>query len=127
MTSLRILIVEDHPASNRALCQVLERHGHKVTQTLTARDALLAVRTSVFDLAIVDIGLPDDNGWNLVVKLRGVSPHLRAIAVTGYGQADDMKRSDIVGFSAHLTKPIDYSALEKALNEIFPPAQSRAG
>jgi CheY-like chemotaxis protein len=121
MTSLRILLVEDHPSSNRTLCQLLEKHGHSVIQALTAKDALLAARTTApFTLAIIDIGLPDDNGWNLLVKLKGVNPRLKAIAVSGYGQEADLKRSDVVGFTAHLTKPIDSAALWKAIAQVFP-------
>lgn len=126
MTSLRILVIEDHPCSNRTLSQLLERHGHTVTQALSAKDAILAARLHPFDLAIVDIGLPDDNGWNLLVKLRGLLPRLRAIAVTGYGQETDLKRSEIVGFAAHLTKPIEIRALDDAIARIFATDASAA-
>lgn len=115
MTSLRLLVVEDHLNCNAVLCSLLKKRGHRVTGVLTAREALDAARTQRFDLVIMDIGLPDDNGWNLVLKLRRFVPGLPAIAFTASGTEADRKRSEIVGFAAHLLKPVDIDTLESAI------------
>ncbi|HVZ64024.1 MAG TPA: response regulator [Lacunisphaera sp.] len=120
MNSLRILVVEDHTDCSQTLCSLLERRGHHVTRALTAREAMEVAKGKRFDLAIMDIGLPDDNGWNLFVKLKRQMPGLPAIALTGYGLENDHKRSAIVGFAAHLTKPIEMRALDAAIERLFP-------
>lgn len=120
MTSLRILVVEDHRSSNSVLCFLLEKRGHRVTGALTAREALEAVRSHRFDLAIIDLGLPDDNGWNLLVKLRQQIPSLPAIALSGHRSESDLKGSEVVGIAAHLVKPIAIGALEAAIARAVP-------
>lgn len=132
MIPLRILVVEDHASSNSVLCSVLQHRGHQVTGAMTAREALDAAKTRRFDLVIMDLQLPDDNGWNLFVKLRKLLPGLPAIAFTGHGSEADRKRSEIVGIAAHLLKPVGIGTLEAVIARIFParmephPARSPA-
>ncbi|MBV8314352.1 MAG: CHASE3 domain-containing protein [Planctomycetaceae bacterium] len=108
----RILVVEDEPATLRLMARLLRGLGHEVTTAGTMETAREAVEAGDFDLIVSDIGLPDDSGLELmrqVVALRGPIP---AIALTGYGMEDDILRSRAAGFSAHLTKPIDFTKLE---------------
>jgi CheY-like chemotaxis protein len=69
---------------------------------------------ATLDLVLSDIGLPDGTGHALMEELRDAYG-LRGIALTGYGQEEDQKRSRAAGFVAHLTKPIDFEQLQKAL------------
>jgi CheY-like chemotaxis protein len=127
MTSLRILVVENHPSSNRVLTELLEKHGHVVAQALTAREALSVATLKKFELAFVNVGLPDNDGGNLLANLLLLNPRLRAIAITGYHYAAEMNKSGAGGFAAHLTLPIQPSALFEAIARIFPPqVQQRA-
>jgi two-component system CheB/CheR fusion protein len=68
---------------------------------------------------ISDIGLPDGNGWDLMArfKAQGGGP---GIAISGFGQEDDVERSRRAGFSEHLIKPIDFDALRDALEALSP-------
>ncbi|MDQ3115337.1 MAG: response regulator, partial [Verrucomicrobiota bacterium] len=70
------------------------------------------------DAVISDLGLPDGTGFELMEKLRAAHG-LRGIAVSGYGMDDDVRRSEAAGFAAHLTKPIDFAQLERALEDLM--------
>lgn len=68
---------------------------------------------------ISDIGLPDGNGWDLMTRFKAQGGE-RGIAISGFGQQDDVERSRRVGFSQHLIKPIDIGALRSALEALEP-------
>jgi PAS domain S-box-containing protein len=114
-SSLRILVVEDEPATRRLMARLLGGLGHTVT---TAGTIAKALETDEFDLIVSDIGLPDGSGLDLmrqVVSRRGRVP---AIALTGYGMEEDIRRSQEAGFTAHLTKPIDFAKLEAMIRQV---------
>jgi CheY-like chemotaxis protein/anti-sigma regulatory factor (Ser/Thr protein kinase) len=111
---LRLLLVEDHAATLGVLTKLLVRAGHSVSTASTAAAALEAARNTTFDLVLSDIGLPDASGLSLMEELRA-RYGLRGIALTGYGQEEDQRRSREAGFVAHLTKPIDIEQLRRAL------------
>jgi PAS domain S-box-containing protein len=108
-SSLRILAVEDEPTTLRLMARLLRRLGHEAASTYA---------NGTFDLIISDIGLPDGTGLDLMrraVALRGPIP---AIALTGYGMEEDIRRSREAGFTAHLTKPIDFTKLESMIRQV---------
>ena len=78
----------------------------------------LPVMETRFDLVLSDIGLPDEDGFTLMRKLRDAYG-LRGIALTGYGMEEDQVRSNEAGFISHLTKPISVQILDRALAEVF--------
>ena len=112
--SLRLLLVEDHEATMMVLSKLLRASGHRVTEARDVAQALAAAASESFDLVISDLGLPDGTGTELMQKLRA-SYNLRGIALSGYGMDEDVSRSLEAGFTAHLTKPVDYGQLERAL------------
>lgn len=115
---LRLLLVEDHESTLRVLTRLLERAGHHVVTAGTLADALAVAGEQEFDLVISDLGLPDGTGNELMEILR--SRHrLRGIALSGYGMEEDIARSRQAGFSTHLTKPIDFPQLDRALREMM--------
>lgn len=116
--SLRLLVVEDHEATLAVLTRLLRRSGHQVTPTTSVRDALAAADGARFDLVISDLGLPDGTGFELMAQLRDAHS-LRGIALSGYGMDDDLRRSHDAGFRAHLTKPIDFTEMERALEDLM--------
>jgi DNA-binding response OmpR family regulator len=118
--ALRILLVEDHAATAGALAKTLARHGFAVTTATSADAALQAGEKAKFDLLITDIGLPEKNGWELFRELRARQPHLAGIALTGYGYAADVRRSEEVGIRIHLTKPTTMQQIEAAIVQLFP-------
>jgi len=113
-TPCRVLLVEDHKPTLRALSQLLIRRNYQVTTADCVNEARTAARRQTFDLLISDIGLPDGNGYDLMTELR-TGYGLPGIALTGYGMEEDINRSQAAGFVAHLTKPVSVQALEGAL------------
>lgn len=114
---LRILLVEDHNDSRRSLARMLAQRGHEVAQAETCACARKLAASKAFDLAISDLGLPDGDGHALMRDLRDRF-HLRGIALSGYGMPDDIERSRDAGFAAHLVKPVEVEALEKAIAKL---------
>jgi CheY-like chemotaxis protein len=109
--SLRILLVEDHEDTRRAMSRLLRMQGHEVTTADTVRAALDLAARETFDLLISDIGLPDGSGLELMRQLRQV----RGIALSGFGSEDDLRRSREAGFAHHLTKPVNFRTLEQLI------------
>ena len=113
--ALRILLVEDHGDTARIMRRLLMCDGHEVQ---TAADVATALRISSeggFDLLLSDLGLPDGSGLELMRTLRQQGLTLPGIAVSGYGQEQDVAQSRAAGFAAHLTKPVDLVQLEDAI------------
>jgi len=117
----RILLVEDHAPTREVLTRLLTKRKHAVRAAGSVSEALLHAATEIFDIVITDLGLPDGNGSELFEKLLKEAPHLKGIALTGYGMEDDVERSKAAGFQAHLTKPVGIQILEEALAQLTQP------
>ncbi len=110
---LRILVVDDNADAAVSLGQLLEAYGHAVTVAFDAEQALQLADGHGFDVALLDIGLPGLNGYQLAERLRRM-PQLVScllLALTGYGTASDSERSRQAGFDHHLVKPLDVDQL----------------
>ena len=111
LNDLRILLVEDDLDTQELLKTVLRRHGAEVIAAVSGAGALTEVRRHKPDLIISDIGMPDENGYDLIRKIRALPPedggHIPAIAVTAYASASDRRRALLAGFQTHLAKPIE--------------------
>jgi PAS domain S-box-containing protein len=115
--SRRILVVDDNADAADSLSVLLTFEGHETQVAYSAKDALALVETFKPDVALLDIGLPEMNGYELAERLRA-NPRLngmRLVALTGYGQAEDFERTHEAGFDGHLVKPVDLAKLERAL------------
>jgi signal transduction histidine kinase len=110
----RILVVEDHEQTRVTLVQLLQRRGHTVADVANTAAAREIAATNDFDLVISDIGLPDSDGYELMVELRDAYG-LPGIAMSGYGTDEDLARSRKSGFFTHLIKPVEIHALEAAI------------
>jgi CheY-like chemotaxis protein len=113
----RIFIVDDNQDAAEALAGLLQLEGHEVQVATSPKEALERMEAFRPEVALLDIGLPEMNGYELLRKLQS-SPALqkvRFIAVTGYGQSDDRERVRDAGFESHLVKPVSMSALARAL------------
>lgn len=119
---LRLLLVEDHVTTLRALTQLLKHDGHHVTAVANVTDALAIAASNTFDLVISDLGLPDGTGTELMEKLRATYG-LRGVALSGYGMEEDLKRSSAAGFVTHLIKPVAIAELRRVLASLGPPAE----
>jgi CheY-like chemotaxis protein len=121
---LRILLVEDHEDTAKAMTWLLRRNGHEVTVAHTVRRAVSEAQKGSFDLLISDIGLPDGSGLDVIDRMP--RPLIPAIALTGFGMEQDVARSRAAGFQEHLTKPVDYQKLHAVLTSIAAP-RARTG
>jgi CheY-like chemotaxis protein len=117
-----VLIFEDLDDAREALRALLELEGHRVDAAASGPHGLEMARNHPPDVALVDIGLPEVDGYEVARQLRALGlgrPYL--IALTGYGQPDDLKRARDAGFDAHLLKPVDPDALAKVLSALPRP------
>jgi two-component system CheB/CheR fusion protein len=117
---LRILLVEDDPDIRSTMQEVLEFDGCEVRSAGNGPQALQAVEEGAFDVALVDIGLPGMDGYELARRLRqrpGVA-RLPLVALTGYGRSSDRQATRAAGFDAHVTKPVDPDELYRVLQAL---------
>jgi PAS domain S-box-containing protein len=109
----RILVVDDNTDAAELVSEVLRALGHDVATTHDGEQALVAAARFHPQIAIVDIGLPLMDGYELAGRLRSLdgaeAPYL--IALTGYGQSQDRERARAAGFDEHMVKPVDPDAL----------------
>lgn len=112
---LHILLVEDHGVTARMMRMVLTAEGHSVESAGDVATAIQLANQHAFDLLVSDLGLPDGSGHDLMRELRAQGYKFPGIALTGYGQEDDIQRSREAGFIAHLTKPASREAVLEAV------------
>src|SRR5690606_10928734 len=117
---LRVLVVDDHEDSRTMLRMLLEQAGHEAVEAVDGIDGVQIALSRRPDVAIVDIGLPGINGYEVARRLRQlpVSGTMALIALTGYGQDEDRRRALQSGFDRHLVKPVDAERLTQALLEV---------
>jgi PAS domain S-box-containing protein len=115
---LRVVIVEDNYDAAEALTMLLELFGHEATVVSDGLAAIDAVRGGAFDLALVDIGLPGIDGYEVARRIRTLpnAKTMTLVALTGYGQDTDKQRALSAGFDEHLTKPVKIERLQALLN-----------
>jgi PAS domain S-box-containing protein len=102
-----VLLIEDNADARQSLRTLLEQEGHRVDEAEDGLSGLARAEATEPDIVLVDIGLPSLDGYEVARRIRsrrGPAPII--VAITGYGQADDRRRSLEAGFDAHLTKPV---------------------
>ena len=111
---LTILLIEDHADTAEVMAQLIRSLGHEVTVVGLVADALAATQSITFDLIVSDVGLPDGTGLDFVKSFRGHSD-APAVALTGFGTDEDVRRCLDAGFTSHLTKPVNFGQLEQLI------------
>ncbi|MEO6445804.1 MAG: ATP-binding protein [Gemmatimonadaceae bacterium] len=127
-SSGRILVVDDNHDAADMTAAVLSAAGHQVSVAYCGLDALQQVELGLFDVLVLDIGLPDMDGYAVAAELheRGLKDSCHIVALTGYGQAHDQARSAQAGFTAHLVKPVDPQRLTDLMRQlVLDPATLR--
>jgi CheY-like chemotaxis protein len=114
---LRILVADDNPDSAASLSLLLSILGYETRATHDGMEAFEAATEFRPDVALLDIGMPRLNGFDLARRLRGETwgRNIVLIAVTGWGQTEDRQKTLEAGFDHHLVKPVDPTALTKLL------------
>jgi len=123
--SLRILFVEDHGDTAEMMGLLLSMNGHEVEHASDVASALEAAGRRPFDLLISDLGLPDASGLELMRELRRRGTAVPGIALSGYGQEDDVRNSLAAGFAAHLTKPASPDKLADTIVRVASAGRDR--
>jgi signal transduction histidine kinase/ActR/RegA family two-component response regulator len=114
----RVLVVDDNADSATTLADALAAAGHELRVAFTAAEALAVAEAFQPQVAILDIGLPDMDGYQLAARLRQRRDWRgRLVALTGYGQAADKEKARAAGFDRHFTKPADPASLLAAVDE----------
>jgi CheY-like chemotaxis protein len=115
----RVLVIDDNNDAATALRLLLENDGHEVRVAHDGESGLALAREYQPDYLLLDIGLPRLSGYEIAASVRG-DPRLSGttiVAITGYGQLHDRARTAAVGFDHHLTKPVEFSALQALFRE----------
>jgi len=117
-----ILVVDDNEDAAEMLGEALTMLGHRVHVAHDGPQALRLAAGLTFDVALLDIGLPVMDGYELAMRLRKMAnlQNMRLMALTGYGQPSDRRRSTAAGFDHHLVKPVDLQRLETLISNATP-------
>ena len=110
LDGLRVLVVDDEVDARRVLTLILERSGATVFAAVSVREAIESFTESRPDILITDLGMPVEDGFDLIRQIRGAGPdatNLPAIALTAYAHKEDARLALSAGFQVHLSKPVD--------------------
>jgi PAS domain S-box-containing protein len=122
---LRILLVEDHRDTRHMLSRLLTHFGHQVLTADNIRNALNIISSENLEVLLCDIGLPDGTGYEVIAEAKR-KRRIKAVAITGFGTEEDIRRSKGAGFDFHLVKPVDVHELQTILDQVDAGA-SRSG
>jgi two-component system sensor histidine kinase/response regulator len=134
--SLKVLLAEDEPVSRKATLRLLESWGIRAHSVGTGREALHALEQSAYDVVLMDVEMPEMDGFEATAELRlreaGTGAHTPIIAITAHASQGDRRRCLVVGMDDFISKPVNADHLRAALSRwvgtawIAPEAASRA-
>jgi hypothetical protein len=117
-----VLVVDDEVDTREWISQALEHYGTEVIAIATAKDALEVLDRLKADILVSDIGMPVEDGYSLIAKVRSRSSEnggkIPAIALTAYAREEDRQRSFQAGFQMHMSKPIEPLDLVRAIAKL---------
>jgi PAS domain S-box-containing protein len=116
----RVLIVDDNRDAADSLSALLNLQGHRTRCAYSGRDGLRLFSEFAPEVVLLDIGLPELNGYEVAREIRAGGSSVVIIALSGYGQPEDRQRSVEAGIDSHLVKPVDIAAIENALRYHLP-------
>jgi len=119
----RVLVIEDNRDARETFRMMLELAGHQVLEAEEGRKGLELLKTELPDIAVIDVGLPGMDGYQIASAFRRepASKQVMLVALTGYGTPEARERSRAAGFDHHLIKPIDPEVLRGLMVEHLPP------
>lgn len=117
-SAFKVLVVDDNQEAAQGLGKLLTLRGHDVTLAYGGTDALSAAKREEPNIILLDIGLPDMDGYEVARSLREDDTDSALIALTGYGQEEDKQRAKNAGFDYHLTKPVGLAEIEAVFARI---------
>jgi hypothetical protein len=114
---MKVLLIEDHEDTALIIARGVQTMGHSVARANSVASAIAVLTRERFDVIVSDIGLPDGNGIPLIYAVREFC-QAPAIAITGYGNREDIERCLRAGFNRHLTKPVTFDTLRQTIAEV---------
>jgi DNA-binding NtrC family response regulator len=123
---ISLLIIEDEPALATALARVCERLGWRAELRASGNAGLEALAGGGFDLAILDIGLPDLSGLEVLEKARARSPQIPVVIITAHGKLENAVAARKLGAAAYLVKPLDLRELQRTLDQVLAASSAPA-
>jgi CheY-like chemotaxis protein len=114
---MKVLLIEDHEDTALIIARGVQTMGHSVVRANSVASAVAILTREQFDVIVSDIGLPDGNGIPLIYAVREFC-QAPAIAITGYGNREDIERCLRAGFNRHLTKPVTFDTLRQTIAEV---------
>jgi CheY-like chemotaxis protein len=122
LSGLRILVVDDEADAREFLSTALEQYGGKILAVASALDAIEALEQFQPDVLVSDIGMPLEDGYSLIAKVRNHSTErvrrLPALALTAYASQADTQRAIDAGFDGHIAKPVEPTLLAEAIAKL---------
>ena len=118
---LDILVVEDNAVNRRLITKLLESAGHRITPALNGKEAVHLFQTASFDLILMDVEMPQMDGWEATRLIRAAEPdgsHIPIYALTAHVFAGDRERSFAAGMDGYISKPIEVDSVLKLVAEI---------
>jgi CheY-like chemotaxis protein len=122
----RVLVIDDNRDAADSMAVLLRLDGHEVAAVYSSEEGLLKTASFAPDIVLLDIGLPQMDGYEVARRLIETGFKGRLIAISGYGEANDKQRAAAAGFFAHLSKPVDYATLARVMGTGSDP-NSRIG
>lgn len=124
MGQLTILVVDDDQVILKSFARTLEKHGYDVETAVTARETIEKCKHGSYDLALLDIKLPDMDGTQLLKELHAISDTMITIMVTGYPSPDSALQSLLLEADAYVVKPVDPDQLLQVVAEALSKRQT---
>ena len=122
----RVLIIEDNDDAREALRALLVMTGNEVDEAADGESGVDVATRRPPDIALVDIGLPRVDGYEVARRIRARTPAVRLVAITGYGRDEDKQRAREAGFDAHLLKPVSLDRLRSVMAQLTGQDPSQA-
>jgi PAS domain S-box-containing protein len=124
---IRVLVADDNRDAAESLAMLLRLEGHEVVTAHDGEAAFSAIERSRPQLALLDIGMPKLNGYEMAARVRAQpwGAGITLAAITGWGQAEDQRKALAVGFDHHLVKPVDPASLLALCAQVAAPSRAR--
>jgi CheY-like chemotaxis protein len=117
----KLLVVDDEPAIRLLMQAILAQEGHEVETAADGLEALAAVERSIPDVILLDLMMPNMDGWRFLeeLRLRGLRSRVRVIIVSALTDAETVRRGQAEGVSEHVAKPFDATAIVQAVETVL--------
>ncbi len=115
---MKVLLVEDSEPTGRTLSEIMGALGHHIQWATTGRDALAEVRRLCFDLILLDISLPDIQGYELIPHFKAMQPDVGIVTMTGHNSLELEAKVRKEGVVYYMIKPFEVEILKDILNHI---------